>query len=393
MMSRQGSQCNLVFKTIMEIKISRIFLFVLVCAIINILFWCTQFEEYQTPSLFIDDSINNNGKCRQKHHKILTPFFLEAKNIEKYTNTLKEDYNIRKGFKVFVNTNQKTYARRDLYTSCIFSPRNDNGPIPVLFIVNGRSGSSNTWLTLNKLAGGIRRTEAVEAFGSDIDQNAKFFNSIRSEKEGAWWINEHLCEVTKINCDSPIAGIQWKPYVNTWKSPSAQGILKQIAHHNLNKDRKGHQIKVIYMTRNPLHVLISRQKHRSRHVPAHCSQSDTDCLENHKRFNVTLPIDDLMNDLQENAAQEKLIETTLRNIGINYYRTSYEKLYSCENAEEWMNIFRYLKRGPTEGLHIDDVENAFPMVKTTKVSLESLLANYDQVKQSLDGTRFADLID
>ena len=337
------------------------------------------------------ETMNNQTQYYYSGDKIQTPFYISAKKIEKYTNTLKKDYDFKRGIKVFVNRDQKTYQRRNLYSKCMFTPAQENGPIPVLFIVNGRSGSSNTWQTLSKLAGGFQ-TEAIEAFGSNEIQIQKFFKSMTSEEEGSWWINEHLCEVTKFNSNSTIAGIQWKPYSNSWILPSAQGMLKQIASHNSDPQRIGHKIKVIYMTRNPLDVFISKQKHHSRSVPAHCSRSDVDCLEKHTESNLTLSVEDLVSYLKQSEAVEKSIENNLRIFGIDYYQTSYEKLYSSENTEEWMSILRYLERSPTQVLQFDDVKNSFPLIKTSSLSKESLLKNYNEVKNRLDGTKFAELL-
>ncbi len=329
---------------------------------------------------------SSHSRCSDKIH---TPFYLEARFIEEITDTKRDDYNIREGFKVFVNRQEKSYERRNLYNSCVFTPESNNGPIPVLFLADGRSGSSNTWLTLSKLAGGDQR-EAKEALGSDQDQVRIFLNSMKSAKEGSWWVREHMCEVTKLNCASAITGFQWKPYENTWTLPSAQGILKEIARHNKVNHEDGGipKIKVIYMTRNPLDVLISRQKHRTKLVSAHCSQDNIECLKNHTTYNMTLPTTDLIQNLRHAKNQVTMVENTLQTLKIDYYRTTYEKLYNSNDANEWMKIFKYLGRGPRQGLKREDVDAAFPLAKTSNRSLESLLLNYEDVKNVLEGTEF-----
>jgi len=335
---------------------------------------------------------NSDERCG---HKVLTPHFLESKNINRYTNTKIEDYNLKPRYKVFVNRKEKTFDRRKLYPSCSFTPLDDSGPVPVLFLINGRSGSSNTWLTLSKLAGGKPRG-AKEAFGSDSDQIRSFFKSMKSEEEGSWWLREHLCEVTKLHCNSAISGIQWKPYANTWSLPSAKGVLKEIARHNAEAKLGGKnpQIRVLYMTRNPIDVEISRVKHRAQHTYAHCINGDEECLKQHKNMkNLTLPTNDLVSKLKEDDDQVRLIVSTLETMGVEYYRTSYEKLYNSNNAEEWMNIFRYLGRGPIEGLTLDKVNESFHLAKTTDTSRQDLLSNYDEVRKVLANSDFVHLLE
>jgi hypothetical protein len=331
----------------------------------------------------------NKGGNKRCGKKIQTPHYLEAKYIEEYTNKKEKDFKIKKYIKVFVNRDQKTFERRALYPSCEFYPEQDNSPIPVLFLIAGRSGSSNTWLTLSKLAGG-KRSEAMETFGSGPEEVRMFFNSMKSEEEGSWWLNEHLCEVTKLRCKSAIAGIQWKPYVDSWTTPSAKGVLKQIARHNANDKSTKPKIRVLYVTRNPIDVLISREKHRNGFSNSHCPANDEICLNRHKAASkdLVLPTENLVQLLQESANQVDLVQTTLKDFGIDYYKTTYEKLYDSEDPEEWMKIFRYFGRGPMQGLTLDEIHEAFPMARTTSVSRETLLSNYGEVKEFLKDTKF-----
>ena len=106
-----------------------------------------------------DNDNNNNSNSKKKNkrkescsRKVLTPHYLEIKNIAKFTNTNVDDYKkVKPGYKVLVNGKEKTFERRALYPSCSFSPGNplnlgesdsnssNSGPVPVLFLIDDRS--------------------------------------------------------------------------------------------------------------------------------------------------------------------------------------------------------------------------------------------------------------
>lgn len=285
------------------------------------------------------------------------------------------------------NYTAKSFDRRHLYEPCTFTPILDGGPIPVVFLVNGRSGSSNTWMAISNLAG--KMNEAEEDNCPNIKKGYDFMSNM-SEEEGSWWITEHLCEVARQNCDSPLAAFQWKPFVNSWVLPSGQGMLKRLASFTFDNGRR---IKVIFMTRNHIDVLISKVKHHTgkKHgVPAHCSIDDMKCIHLHEQWgtNLTLPVEGLIEELDDNYAGFNLFEETMQKFGIDYYSTSFEKLYETDNAEEWMRIFRFLGRGPTHGLTLDKVHESFPFAFTSPPGHKEILKNYEEVKEVLFGTAY-----
>lgn len=348
----------------------------------------------QSPTTLRTLSSQSSRPCNRT--KVLTPHFLFYKRIDTYTNSRVKDYDIDRKKKTFVNQHEKTFERKDLYPTCAFThPKDEKGPVLVVYICNGRSGSSNTWLTLSTLAG--ERNEALETVGSNQDQVDEFFDYLGSEEAGSWWVTEHLCETQNYNCGSGIAGFQWKPYGRSITSPAGKGVLKTIGSFTFNDvdgenndGSSGEKIRVLYMTRNPIDVAISSAKHHLSTVSSHCRASDKECLKNHKTAEkkVNLPTKKLLKTLQKAKDQEEEIENGLREAGIDYYKTTYEKLYDSEDAEEWMRIFRYFGRGPTSGLTLGDVERAFPYAKTSKKARDSILSNFDEVKELLHGTEF-----
>ncbi|GFH59866.1 hypothetical protein CTEN210_16341 [Chaetoceros tenuissimus] len=141
--------------------------------------------------------------------------------------------NLKKGAMLFENRHE--------WPVCKFEK---DGPIPVVFIVLGRSGSDATWSTISKLAGG--KSPLGEHTGENKVKAMEFLSNMKTEEVGKWWLTAHLCEFAHKYCDRPLAAFKWKPFVDSWKLPAAQGILKQLAEFD------DPRIKVIYMTRNPL---------------------------------------------------------------------------------------------------------------------------------------------
>ncbi len=289
---------------------------------------------------------------------------------------------------------KKTFATKHLYDKCEFVPLEEGGPLPVVFLVNGRSGSTNTWGALSTLAGG--KSPIGEHTGQNRVTGIDFVGNMTTKEEGYWWMSEFLCEFSKVYCDKPLAGIKWKPFMETWDMPAAQGFLDLVANFSLN----GHKMKLIFMSRNQLDVLLSNIKHRRmKHkyggrIFAHCEPDDELCLKEHKEASeaIKLPTEGLVQELKKMYDGLEYFEKSLNESGIDYYRTYYEKLYNSGDAEEWMNIFKYLGRGPTKDLTMDEVNDSMPFALTTSKTHREMLKNYDEVKEALAGTDFAHLL-
>jgi hypothetical protein len=293
--------------------------------------------------------------------------------------------------KVYTQSSRKrnvnmTYANRDQFQQCHFTPVEDGGPVPVVFIVNGRSGSDATWATLSTLAG--KKSPIGEHTGENKVMAMDFLGRM-TEEEGAWWVTEHLCQFAHLYCDTPLAAFKWKPFVESWDLPAAKGMLKKLA--SFDQPR----IKVILMSRNPLDVMISKTKHKSGHaVQAHCSPDDAECLQTHAKSGrgLELPTKNLLGDLKEATESFEVFANTLNEMNVQYIRTTYEDLYAKDDAEEWMRIFKYLGKGPTQNLTVSDVIASFTMAPTAAKRHNESLANYKEVSNILFNTEFEDLL-
>ena len=282
----------------------------------------------------------------------------------------------------------ETFINRHHFPQCKFTPIDEGGPVPVIFIINGRSGSEATWSTLSTLAG------SESAIGEHTGENkvkAMDFLGGVTEEAGAWWVTKHLCQFAHAQCDKPLSAFKWKPFVDSFQLPAAQGMLKKIA--TFNQPR----IKVIFMTRNPLDVLISKAKHKKAKkgkIGDHCAIDDEECVERMKKAGsgLQLPTQSLLNDLKDSLDAFKFFEDTFEEMNIAHVKTTYEDLYNRDDADEWMKIFRYLGRGPTKNLTMQDVSGSFALAPTFQRNHNESLANYVEVRDLLMGTDFEKLL-
>ena len=284
----------------------------------------------------------------------------------------------------------ETFINRKEFPQCTFTPIEEGGPTPVIFIVNGRSGSDATWATLSTLAGGA---SGIGEHTGENEVKAMDFLGRMTEAEGKWWVTEHLCQFAHHQCDKPLSAFKWKPFVDSWKLPAAQGMLKQIA--SFDQPR----IKVIFMMRNPLDVLISKAKHkksRQSHklIMAHCEAKDEECIAKQKMMGtgLTLPTDYLLRNLEDSFAALQVFAGTLEEMNIEHVKTTYEDLYNRDDAEEWMKIFKYLGRGPSKDLTMVNVTDAFALAPTFQKNHNESLANYAEVRDLLTGSEFEELL-
>lgn len=96
---------------------------------------------------------------------------------------------------------------------CTFYERG-TGPIPVILMALGRSGSSITWSTMSALTG--ERNIAYERTGQTQDKAEKFFKCLEKCPFSFHnWTIQSLCHTQQrqpdVTINSGIAGFQWKP--------------------------------------------------------------------------------------------------------------------------------------------------------------------------------------
>ena len=272
------------------------------------------------------------------------------------------------------------------------------GPLPVVLVALGRSGSSITWDTLSALTG--KRNTAYEITGGNINKSTAYFDKLEQDtSKGYDWAIDRLCRIQKYREDAQgagISGFQWKPYMNGFNHQYGIEGLKKIAEH---RDPTVH---VVYLGRNPIDRKLSNLRHkrskldgRSK-IAAHCTVGDDACINKFSSYDHghVFPVG---NELLQWLHHEKLRRNNsmdrLRDLKVKFITVSYEKLYDTDDAEEWIRIFEFLQRGPSAGLSIDDVRATFSMASThSKGGRNETIENYAEVEHTLVGTEFEHLL-
>lgn len=275
-----------------------------------------------------------------------------------------------------------------------------HGPLPVILMALGRSGSSVTWDTMSALTGA--RNVAYEITGGTFSDSIKFFESLKENPAiGYDWIVQRLCFIKQfredISKDKGIYGFQWKPYMRSFNHEYAIEGLRHVGKYY----RDNPAIRFVYLTRNPFDRRISNIRHynskqRNKTISPHCSMGDDECIQMHSEFENTILMPtgvELINWLRTSIADERRIKFRLSTLNIPFIHVTYEKLYhSTNDANEWIRIFRFLGLGPTDNLTMDEVRKSFQIAPTHRRSRQETIANFDDVKQSLVGTELEHLL-
>ena len=274
----------------------------------------------------------------------------------------------------------------------------DNTPLPLVFMALGRTGSSVTWATVAKMTGDADPERSVEITGRIHTEATQFFNEIPDEL-GPNWPSAYICDLqsnfTERGLHHGLVGFQWKPYMsafNTDKSLSGFRDLAAAFEAALHP-----RIRVVYQTRNAIDRRLSNWRHRGHgsEVPAHCIVGDEECIKEHERFSQMMNFttgDELISWLNVDKDHMRRVIERLEGMDVDYIHVTYEKLYMGEDAAEWMRIFTFLGRGPKEGLTLEEVQKNFGMAKTSSKTHKDMMLNYDEVKKTLEGTEYEDLL-
>jgi len=247
-------------------------------------------------------------------------------------------------------------------------------PVPVILMSRGRSGSSSTWQVLSNLTG--YETKALEYPGKDTKKTTEFFNRFLEDKSTRWrngnWILAAMCILQRNHPKAAMVGFKLKPYFNPSFYDEFIDSLKFLAYNQ--------KIKVVRLRRSVLDVAISRHKHKLFQTEAHCKKGEIDCIQGHLENKLTLPTENLLEELRASTKEEDEVDRLLEEIGVPHVKVSYDKLYYGSDAEEWMRIFNLLGKGPVEGLTHEQVMNAQEHVATHNRSHEATLQNFEEVK-------------
>jgi hypothetical protein len=271
----------------------------------------------------------------------------------------------------------------------------DDGPIPVILMTMGRSGSTGIWQALGKLTGYDTFNEGkakLEYVGEDQIQQQQFFHDKkwegRKDKNGQWLLH-YMCKLRHTTFkDATFVGFKWKSWLEFLLTKEGKNTLQLIA--LLAKDeyeeedqvitslhdsstttttvssstgsavttakqrqrQRSPPIRVIRSRRNPIDVQLSFYKHRLytrnkrkdkggngavQYLPAHCKDNDTDCLQKHYELGehqIIQNLDQFFKDTYQRWNEENKIDLLLVEMNVPVIFLSYDTLYYPSSKEE-----------------------------------------------------------
>ena len=269
---------------------------------------------------------------------------------------------------------------------CTLLPE-DEGPLPVILMADGRTGSSITWMTISRMTG--FPNIAHEYTGQQMNTTKAFFDSI-DPRVGSNFAVRRLCRLQhegqkNVKRGEGVVGFQWKPIPYGLKHENGIGALDEIAAH------VDPGIRVIHLTRNPLDRLISNLKHKQSNgaIEAHCATGDEECLKEHHQHETAIDLPtgkELIKSLRGGLNHDRRNADILATRGIKHVHVDYDRLYHRNTTDEWLRIFKFLGRGPQGNLTMEEVRSNFDLASTTASQHKDMIANFDEVWKTLKGT-------
>lgn len=264
--------------------------------------------------------------------------------------------------------------------------------VPVILVSAGRSGTSVTWNLMSELSvpEGHYHQIAYEDLGGSTHSAKKQLNALGSE-HGKCWLERHMCkrQFTNMGEDkgSAIYGPKWKTSETIFEHPKAQEALAWLGDTP--------SIRVVYNTRNILDLYLSRLKHELYpDLTSHCGPDDTECINMHKEAeaNMVVPVDDLIHNLGSLEEMNNYMEAQLDKYHVPRVHVEYDNLYYAgEDMTEWERLFKFMGVGPKR-LTRQDLLDHMVRGATSSSDQREKMANYDEVSETLKGTRFEKLL-
>lgn len=238
-----------------------------------------------------------------------------------------------------------------------------------ILISCGRSGSTFISSTLANIFNTEYNKIGYELFGSDICEVKKLKNP-----------KQKMIEHFETYKNNKYIGFQWKPYNLDEKYIKVLNYVKK------------NNIKIILNYRNPLHVFVSKSKHRQYKIKAHYKKNETTDLQKVREIKVTLDIEKLLEYIKYQNETINTVKTLLIKNNINFVIINYEDL-SNKNIVKWFDILKLIN--PKENIEktklLEILDNPI-YEKTTTNTYDKIIRNYTEVKQVLIENNYADLI-
>lgn len=257
-------------------------------------------------------------------------------------------------------------------------------PNKYILISLGRSGSTPTFAAIDKLTHGqmrpLDKTMLYEILGSSSHAMQKHADPDRKTRR---FFEKKLVQ----NPTTPTAGFKWKPLVD---NDNYDRVWKWCAENG---------VKLILMTRNPLDMVISEQKHHENpSLNPHCHGPD--CVAKHAAVRVTLPVgDELFDRMTKLQAHYDLTRGKCAAMHAKCFETSYEKLFAKDDKKQlaaWHELIAFVQDESHASMQVtkEYVKFAIGISEDTSPGDRSqYVANWRAVESSVKSSKWAETLE
>ncbi|KAJ1413720.1 hypothetical protein B484DRAFT_435121 [Ochromonadaceae sp. CCMP2298] len=235
---------------------------------------------------------------------------------------------------------------------------------------DGRSGSS----LLCELVGNVLGTElGGELLGGST-------SAMKLNKDPYGQIVRYFAEEQKHARKPGWAGFKWKP---TYYDDNYDKLLQWLG------DRG---VKIVYNFRNPLDVLISKEKHQEVDgLGGHCKQGESKCLHKYEDVRLTLDTHSLLKNLDDLYHLREMNLARAARFHVPFLSMDYSDFAEGSKANQLKALQKIADfLGVDRQLTLTDLR--VPTVSTAPESQADQLINYADVVKILNGTKFQGLL-
>ena len=284
--------------------------------------------------------------------------------------------------------------------------------VPVLFLIQGRSGSTVFIETVHKLVTG----KAGAFLGMEILEGRENVRSLYKKKilGKPEWQHSYFCDqvqhakkIANVNRNegrvcSVLVGWKWMPFIG-WDSASSDEEQYLNANRKALKWCVRHGISIVHMVRNPLDVLISRQKHASHKLTAHCTTSE--CTKKHLQSKSLLSEKNIVSDLKHSIRHNEQISQVLHGVkDLNFFTLSYEDTFGVHGdyrmVKTWNSLLHFLGQvngtcfRPEQKLGVGKIRFAMSSssLSTSAANQSDKVVNFPAIEKALRGAGLGEMV-
>ena len=282
----------------------------------------------------------------------------------------------------------------DPKNTCLYQQRRKwcgKPPVPTILMSLGRSGSSAAWGVMSNLTG--YESGANEYIGKDAPQMKLFWEE--HSKSSYHWMLDYMCDHRNATPSAGLVGFKWKPKVVFEDKDLRTRYAPETAAYKYLSEHRRSEIKIVFLRRNELDIVLSRMKHDEiENLDAHCQKGDEACVQKMYAaslgFKVRSP-KTLSNQVHKLISLNDETEENLKNLGIPFVPIQYEKAFSKDPLEavpEWQRVVDFLGLGGnTTKLTMDRIQNSMSLASTRASNFHNeTISNYDEVAKVLRKT-------